>query len=426
MTLFCTLVTGCIFLILMLVCLFFAVNGFKKNYYNAFLSQLNSVLIHLQEQDSISHQWLNQFQETGQFRLYLYDNDMPLYYQDYHDSEQEKQLLQETLDTARDVHGIDIFTPAAHQITIHQEFYLSSSSAGNYYVSAGIIPKKNGHLSFLILCSLDGLQKQIGRFRLAVCLTVLAAIFLLYLFFRYFTKRMIVPLENSQKKQTLFIASASHELRAPLAVFRSGLETLKKTKDPDEQARFISFMSEESSRMQNLISDMLILANTDSRRLPMHITACQPDELLLNIYEKYESISIKKQISLSITLPEKQLPDCICDQERTIQVFSILMDNALAYTPPGGNVKLFLSIQKSCVIFHFSDSGCGVPDNEKALIFDRFYRSEQARTNKEHFGLGLCIAKEIITAQKGQIWVEDNEKAGSIFCVKLPAKTSSV
>ena len=92
LALFYTFVTGCIFTVLTLLCLIFAENSLKAEDNAAFLRQLNSALIHLQEQDTISHQWLNQIQESGQFQLYLYDNGNPLYYEHYHESEQEEFL----------------------------------------------------------------------------------------------------------------------------------------------------------------------------------------------------------------------------------------------------------------------------------------------------------------------------------------------
>ena len=96
------------------------------------------------------------------------------------------------------------------------------------------------------------------------------------------------------------------------------------------------------------------------------------------------------------------------------------MDNALSYTPSGGKICISLKFIKPYLVFSFSDTGCGVPDNEKTLIFGRFYRSEHNHTDKEHFGLGLCIAKEIVSAHNGKIWVENNAYKGSCFYVKLP------
>lgn len=420
MTLFCTMVTGCIFLVLTCICLFFAEDNLKSTNYTSFLRQLNSALIHLQEQDSISHQWLNQIQEDGQFLLYLYDNNVPLYYQNYHESKEENRLKEEALKTAHTEYDMDIFSATANQIIVHTEFDFTSSDGQDYYASAGTIPKKNKHLGFLILFPLQRQQKQISRFRLIIALTDLAAVSLLFIFSWFFTRRMIIPLENTRQKQMLFIASASHELRAPLSVVHTGLEVLKKTDNPNEQAHFIDLMTEENNRMQKLISDMLLLAGADSDHLPLHPKNCQPDGILINVYEKYESLAMKKQIGLSIKLPEEMLPDCYCDKERMTQVFSILLDNALSYTPSDGKVRLLLTFQKNFFLFSFSDTGCGVEDEEKELIFDRFYRSDHAHTDKMHFGLGLCIAKEIVTAHHGRIWVEDSAEGGSCFCVRLP------
>lgn len=421
LTLFCTFVTGCIFLVLAFLCLIFAENSLKAEDNAAFLRQLNTTLIHLQEQDTISHQWLNQIQENGQFLLYLYDNGNPLYYQHYHDSEQEVLLREEAIASAKNEHKLDIFSEKPSQVILHTEFDFLSSSGQDYYASAGVIPKQSKHLSFLILYPLQNQYDRIWQLRLAVLLVGLAAISLLLAFSWLFTRRMIIPLEKSHEKQVGFIASASHELRTPLAVLRSGLEALKKTSDPAEQNHFMELMTEESIRMQNLIGDMLLLANADSDHLPIDKTLCQPDELLLDVYEKFEPLAVKKKIALSVKLPTEPagLPDCVCDRERITQVFSILLDNALSYTPEGGKICLSLQITPAFVLFRFSDTGCGIPDGEKDQIFDRFYRSNQSHTDKSHFGLGLCIAKEIIEAHQGAIWVEDHADGGSCFIVKL-------
>ena len=280
MTLFCTAITSCILLILMFLCLLSAQNSLKKNDYNSFLTQLNSVLIHLQDQDYISHQWLNQLQGNGQILLFLYDNERPLSYQDYHFSKKEKQLADEAIHAAKEKYNVDIFSAYRQKIITQTQFDFTSSSGHNYYASVGIIPKQKGKLGFLILFSLEKQQNAAANLRRLIYLAACAAVILLFIFSWYFTKRIIVPMENSQRQQTLFIASASHELRAPLAVLRSGLEILKTAPKPEEQAHFIDLMEEESSRMQNLINQMLLLANSDSGHLPIHMEACQPDGIL--------------------------------------------------------------------------------------------------------------------------------------------------
>ena len=318
--------------------------------------------------------------------------------------------------------NIDIFSQHTNQLTLHKEYAFTSSAGQEYYASAGVIPKKNGCLGILILSSLKEQQSQIQYLRFVVCLTGIAALFLLFLFSRSFIRRLIIPLEKSQKRQTHFIASASHELRAPLSVLRSGLEVLEKTEDPAKQAHTIALLQDEGLRMQNLIRDMLLLANSDSGELPLRREFWQPDSILLHVFENYEPLAAKKSIRLSIQIPEELLPNCCCDRERIIQVFSILLNNALSYTPEGGKIHLSLTYEKPFLAFRFTDTGCGISDREKHLIFDRFYRSDQAHSDREHFGLGLCIAKEIVTSHQGRIGVENNPTGGSCFYVKLPGQ----
>ena len=117
LTFFCTVIIGGIFLALTSICLFFAEDSMKTNDYSAFLQQINSALIHLKEQETISHQWLNQFQKNNQFLLYLYDNNRPLYYQSYHPSKRERQIQKEALKLAQEKYQMDLFSCNMRQIT---------------------------------------------------------------------------------------------------------------------------------------------------------------------------------------------------------------------------------------------------------------------------------------------------------------------
>ncbi|MDO5548676.1 MAG: HAMP domain-containing sensor histidine kinase [Eubacteriales bacterium] len=420
LTVFFTLVTSLIFLLLTGVCLHFAESSIRQSSYTSFLTRLNSVIVHLQEQDSISHQWLNQIQQGNVFRLYLYDNGIPLAYQDYHSSEEEEALVQEVAAYAKKTYNIDIFNPAYLHITSHTEFSFAPSSGQQYEVSVGIVPNTNGSLSFLVLSSRAEQNRHLTRLRCIVGTADLCAILALAVFAWRFTAHLLVPLSENQKKQMHFIASASHELRTPLSVLLSGLESIAKTRDPDKQAHFIHLMTTEGHRMQHLIDDMLLLANADSKTLPVSRKPQQPDELLLHVYEAFEPLAQQKNISFSLSLPEALLPDCLCDRERMIQVFSILTDNALCYTPAGGTITLSLLDRAHVFEFRFCDTGCGISDEQKSMIFERFYRADAAHSDKSHFGLGLCIAKELVTAQGGKIRVEDAPGGGSCFVVTLP------
>lgn len=171
--------------------------------------------------------------------------------------------------------------------------------------------------------------------------------------------------------------------------------------------------------MSRLIDDMLTLSGTDSSHFTIQKTEVELDTLLLSVYEKFEPLAIEKGISLHISLPDALIPPCLCDQGRIEQVLSILLDNALSYTPSGG--KIFLSLQSSSnqMILRVADTDIGIPDSEKKAVFDRFYRCDKSHKDKAHFGLGLCIAQEIIHLHKGRLWVEDTPEGGATFVIVL-------
>lgn len=427
LTIFCTLMTGGIFAVLTLLCLVFAENSIRENYYNSFLMELNTTISHLQDQDVISQRWLGTLASNSSMQIYLYDNQMPLFDPNLAADPQTNTILPELIQIAAKDYDMNIFPANAKKLTAHTEFsYQVSkrtySKQKSLYVSAGYIPKNGGILSFLILFDQTSQIRQCLRMRLIILLVNIVAFVSLGSFSCWLTGRIIVPLEQAQKKQTLFIASASHELRSPLSVLRSGLEVLRKTDEPGQETRVLDMLSDETIHMEHLVSDMLTLASADSDSLPLQMSPCQPDGILLNVYEKFESIAHRKNIRMKLTLPDNLLPDCTWDRERIEQACSILVDNALSYTPQCGAIYLELARLERSVYFIVTDTGCGIPDEEKDAIFDRFYRAEQSRSSKGHFGLGLCIAKEIVTAHGGTIRLEDNPGGGSRFIVVLPVK----
>lgn len=138
----------------------------------------------------------------------------------------------------------------------------------------------------------------------------------------------------------------------------------------------------------------------------------------------------EKNIALSISLPETPMPACKCDSERIAQVLTILVHNALSYTEVKYNNQPEGAVKKGKVLikgeykdnhhyFSVIDNGIGIPDEEKKNIFERFYRVDNSRSKKDHFGLGLCIALEIVNEHHGSIQVLDSTGGGSTFVVKL-------
>ncbi len=425
MTIFCTLITGAILLALSLLCLFAARNSVQENNYASFSKELAVLLANLQSQPYLSHQWLGQMQEEHHLKIYLYNNGEPLFYETFHDEEESSVLPRQVLDDARLRLELDIFQNTGGQRILHEEFPFQE-----YYASVGYLELKGGRLGFVILYPLAGQLRELRLLGLAILAADLTALLLLSLFAWFFTGRLLVPIAKAREKQNHFIAAASHELRTPLGVMLSGLESMEKCETAADRRHFAAIIRQEGHRMKRLMGDMLLLASSDSQRLSLHLTTIQPDELLLECYERYEALAEGHRIRLSFSLPQDPLPDCVWDRECILQILSILLDNALSYTPAGGRVHLSLSRQKDGkILFGVTDSGPGIPASERTLIFERFYRADPSRADKSHFGLGLATAKELVDAHRGRIWVLEGiqpDLSGAAFWVELSQHVPSV
>lgn len=412
MTVFSTLITGAILIVMTLACLFIAESGTRKNSYAAFSTNAASCITHLDETTVLSHQWLLQACNAYGIQIEIKDNGNPLFFDKLNPSPDIQASFQKAAEISRDTYALDLEnTSAIKKSTIFK--------MKDYYACTALIPRESGILSMVILYPLAALNRQIMHQRLAFGIAVLAAILALAVFSWFFTRRMIRPLEKSRRQQTEFIASASHELRSPLAVIQSSISAMERA-EPAEIPRFTNIIKKESSRMGRLIGDMLCLANADNHSWNMAAAPCELDTLLLETYEKYEPLTRIKRIHLDVILPDEQIVPCICDAARISQVLEILMDNALSYVPEQGCITLALSQNEKDYILSVTDTGPGIPDDAKESVFLRFYRADSSRNDKQHFGLGLCIAREIVQLHKGTIQVKDTPGGGASFHITLP------
>ncbi len=143
---------------------------------------------------------------------------------------------------------------------------------------------------------------------------------------------------------------------------------------------------------------------------------------MIGMAERFYELTMERGVSLEVDLQDIQFPVLHVDEHRIGQALTILVDNALGYTPKGGCVRLGAYVQRKNVYFTVTDTGPGVPDKDKERIFDRFYRGDRARTDKEHFGIGLSVAREIALLHKGSLYVRDAQGGGAQFVLKLPTR----
>ncbi len=415
----CGSITAFILLAMSFGYLYISEQNLKMNSFTSFQNDMNTLISNLEHQTVITHEWLTKMEDNGKYQIQITDNGIPFLYNE-REPEEQKQLFQEAMEFYN-AHFAVSQTELSSDM-YHMEFPFSSAAKPrqDYYACIGTAEKKGSVFRIIVLAPLHSLKQQMLTQRFLFFLLDIAAISALSLFSWYFTKKLLKPLAENQKKQIQFIAAASHELRTPLAVIMSCASASECASNTDRE-QFLSSIQSEGARMAGLIDDMLLLTTADNHSWNVLPKPAEPDTLLLNLFEAFQPVAAKKDIHLSIRLPENAVPPILCDAERIRQVVAILLDNALHYTPEGGKIRLSLSVHEKTAVITVADNGIGIPDSEKNYIFDRFYRADKSRSGKEHFGLGLSIASEIIKAHHGKITVSDTPGGGSTFTVILPS-----
>ncbi len=232
----------------------------------------------------------------------------------------------------------------------------------------------------------------------------------------------LIPVEESQKKQAQFIAAASHELRSPLAVLRSGLAAALTPPSEEKKDTLLPLLDRECVRMSRLIDDMLLLASADAKNWKLQLELVDADTLLIDLLETFQPVCREKGIFLKLELPDTSLPPIEGDAQRIRQILQILLDNACQFTPAGKSIILRAETddKKHKIKLKVIDEGCGIAPKDRPYIFDRFYQADSARSDKQHFGLGLSIARELTKLHGGRIDVGEDEKGRCCFTVIFP------
>ncbi len=219
------------------------------------------------------------------------------------------------------------------------------------------------------------------------------------------------------------VANVSHELKTPVTSIHGFAETLLQGALDDDRARlrFVEIIYRESGRLLRLVNDLL-----DLSRLELDPRAVEKRwiNLVKTVEEAVERSSLKaeeKQISLRLAIGVEQA-EIEGDEHRLGQAVGNLIDNAIKYTPTGGEVRVNLQYDKRSFIISVRDTGIGIEPEHLERVFERFYRTDKARSRQHGgTGLGLAIVKHIVELHQGQVWAESAVGEGSIFRMRLPA-----
>ena len=223
-----------------------------------------------------------------------------------------------------------------------------------------------------------------------------------------------------EMRQT-FVSNVSHELRTPLTTMKALSETLQQCvrKDPDSAERFVTLMDVEIDKLTQMVLELLELSRIESGRVEMVMINKDVADLLYGPVERMRMQADRAGLDLQMVVPEG-LPQIKVDAERMERVLINIIHNAIKYTRPGGLITVSAEQAEDEIIIRVKDTGEGIDEKDLPRIFERFYKTDQARASGGT-GLGLAIAKHIVEAHQGRIWVESQKGFGSVFSIAVKA-----
>jgi signal transduction histidine kinase len=230
-------------------------------------------------------------------------------------------------------------------------------------------------------------------------------------------RRVAAPVEQARRRQVEFTADASHELRTPLSVIEANASlALAQKREPDRDQLAFQRVVSESKRMHRLVDDMLWLARFDSARAapagePVDVVA-----LAHSTADRFSAVAGERELQL---LVQSSVPDAAVavPAEWLDRLLRVLIDNALKFSPPGGVVMVSVSVSGNRVQLTVGDSGPGIPEDQRARVFDRFHRGTESKSGA---GLGLAIADAVVQATDGRWRIGSSPVGGASMSVSWP------
>lgn len=230
--------------------------------------------------------------------------------------------------------------------------------------------------------------------------------------------------ERADQSRRELIVNASHELRTPIASIRAHVDALlpegERPSDADTR-QYLTIVQREAERLGALVDDLLALARADANELRLDVRPIACGEVAEEVYQSLGPLARRERQVTLVHRIAPNLPLVLADRDRLAQVLLNLVRNAITYTPAGGIVSIDVAqADQGSVAISVSDTGVGIPPEDLARVFDRFYRTDASRARSTGgFGLGLSIARDLMQAMGGQITAESNAGEGSIFRVYL-------
>lgn len=413
------LATGLLLSVIVTGLLLLSLKQYEASHIRRFQAAFTTVVDMIKGSSRISHSWLAESEINENLLISVYSNSVPLSFQGAWNPPTERARLFEKLNHFAERDGFFDGTPEIGQREMKSPVYSVSGDQGEHYYGSIYLKKSYGSEQKILVLKALVDEKEVYRNSILLYAAVnLAGLVMLFFICRTFVDHSLKPLATGLKRQSEFIAAASHELRAPLTVIRAGIHAV--SMDETKAAQFLPGIEKEGERMTALIDDLLQLASADAGTWTMRAEPLLPDTFLISNYDALAELCRKKNQPFELKLQEEELPAVYGDSQRLMQLMMILTDNASSYSPAGSKITVTARSEGKYVFIGVEDHGCGVSAEDKNRIFERFYRSDQSRNDRAHYGLGLSIAVELVKLHRGKLTVKDTEGGGSTFVLRLP------
>lgn len=409
-------------LILTAVIIFVAVitdRQLSRSQLNAFQNNYITINQNVQRNQVISNLWMAELETKNQLIIHIEDNGIPFLFQGAWEVPTKRQVLIKQLKELALQDNISTNIRPISMNEVQSRIYKVTGNKNDTYLGeVFIVPAEEGFRSVVVLQYISGNAFSVLKQRLLLVLLDCLGIAALFLVSSWMVSKSLKPVEESRRRQTEFIAAASHELKSPLAVIRANASAVMV--EPERAEHFTKGIEKECRRLAALIEDMLLLASVDARSWNIRKEILDMDTLLIEVYDLFYPYCREQGKDLQLKLQDDILPKAEGDRERLKQILAALIDNAVTYTVEKDTILLLGYVKRNRIYLEVEDHGPGVATENKNEIFDRFYRADKARKDKTHFGLGLSIARELTELHGGSIAVSDTKGGGATFTVSLP------
>jgi signal transduction histidine kinase len=274
---------------------------------------------------------------------------------------------------------VDRDAPGEREFRLHAERF--SGGTGAMYVAAAVADRME-------------LEEEYTTLIATFVAAAFAALVLIAAAGYVLVRQSTAPVERSMDQMRRFMADAAHELRTPVTILHTRAEVLlAQVRDPERDAAALKAMEQETGRLGVILGDLLTLARADAGERPVAHEPLYLDDLAANAVEGVRALAERKQVTIEVG--EFEEAAIVGDPVMVRRLLLIVLDNAIKYTPAGGRVRLDVTARDGHRSVAVSDTGIGIPEDQRSHVFERFYRGEPARREAEGAGLGLAIARWI-------------------------------